>query len=234
MALTSAARERLNWLLLESVLIVISILLAFWIDAWWEDWQIQEVRAELKLSLIEDFRSNVSEIQRTIKDVEVQISQLEHFTALYEDGDFSSAQELRESVRPATWLEGPPLVDSTLDSAISDGSISLVTTAETREAISRFIEARESADLYMRYHQESYYLGPMNRISQKIGGLSKLHGLSDPHVLSEEELLASFARKDVASMVMTATVLRRNYFSKLQDLLTASEEILEGIERLDD
>lgn len=36
MAANHATREKINWLLLEGVLIVASILLAFWIDAWWD------------------------------------------------------------------------------------------------------------------------------------------------------------------------------------------------------
>jgi hypothetical protein len=36
MTLTDSSREKLTWLLIESVLVVFSILLAFWIDAWWE------------------------------------------------------------------------------------------------------------------------------------------------------------------------------------------------------
>ena len=35
MKISDASKEKLSWLLLESLLIVLSILLAFWIDAWW-------------------------------------------------------------------------------------------------------------------------------------------------------------------------------------------------------
>jgi hypothetical protein len=44
-------RERLNWLLLEGVAIVISILLAFWIDAWWEGRKDRHEEQELLFGL---------------------------------------------------------------------------------------------------------------------------------------------------------------------------------------
>lgn len=57
MTLTSATREKLNWLFLESALIVISILLAFWIDAWWSDRESRVVEREILSNVLEEFRS---------------------------------------------------------------------------------------------------------------------------------------------------------------------------------
>ena len=44
-------RERLNFLLLEGVAIVVSILMAFWIDAWWEGRKDQHEEQELLVGL---------------------------------------------------------------------------------------------------------------------------------------------------------------------------------------
>jgi hypothetical protein len=48
-------RERLNWLLLEGVAIVISILMAFWIDAWWEGRKDRHEEQELLIGLEIEF-----------------------------------------------------------------------------------------------------------------------------------------------------------------------------------
>ena len=48
-------RERLNWLLLEGVAIVISILMAFWIDAWWEGRKDRLEEQELLIGLEMEF-----------------------------------------------------------------------------------------------------------------------------------------------------------------------------------
>lgn len=47
MAISESSREKLNWLILEAALIVASILLAFWIDAWWG--RIQDEREEIEI-----------------------------------------------------------------------------------------------------------------------------------------------------------------------------------------
>ncbi len=44
-------RERLNFLLLEGVAIVVSILMAFWIDAWWEGQKDRHEEQELLVGL---------------------------------------------------------------------------------------------------------------------------------------------------------------------------------------
>jgi len=48
---TLANRERLNWLLLEGLAIIVSILLAFSIDAWWDDRKDRNEELELLVGL---------------------------------------------------------------------------------------------------------------------------------------------------------------------------------------
>lgn len=63
MALSETTREKLNWLFLESVLIVLSILLAFWIDAWWDRSQQNERQDILLESLLTDLQAKAVQVE---------------------------------------------------------------------------------------------------------------------------------------------------------------------------
>ena len=55
MTLTDSSREKLTWLLIESVLVVFSILLAFWIDAWWDGRKDKLEEREILIGLEVEF-----------------------------------------------------------------------------------------------------------------------------------------------------------------------------------
>ena len=55
MAISDTSREKLSWLLLESVLIVVSILLAFWIEAWWSQRNDRIEEIEILIGLEAEF-----------------------------------------------------------------------------------------------------------------------------------------------------------------------------------
>jgi len=56
MTISDSSREKISWLLLESLLIIVSILLAFWIDTWWNQRQLRAAEEQMLASLLEDLR----------------------------------------------------------------------------------------------------------------------------------------------------------------------------------
>lgn len=55
MATSKVSRQSMNWLLLEGVAIVLSILLAFWIDAWWDERKDKLEEQEILIGLEVEF-----------------------------------------------------------------------------------------------------------------------------------------------------------------------------------
>ncbi|NIL94697.1 MAG: hypothetical protein GTO71_09700 [Woeseiaceae bacterium] len=55
MAISESSRAKLSWLLLESFLVVASILLAFWIDAWWDQRKDRIKEYEILIGLEAEF-----------------------------------------------------------------------------------------------------------------------------------------------------------------------------------
>ena len=48
-------RESVRWLLLEGTVVVFSILIAFWIDAWWEDRSDREDEQIVIAAVLDEF-----------------------------------------------------------------------------------------------------------------------------------------------------------------------------------
>jgi hypothetical protein len=60
-------RERLNWLLLEGVAIVVSILMAFWIDAWWDQRKDHLEEREILIGLEIEFEDLRARLDRWVE-----------------------------------------------------------------------------------------------------------------------------------------------------------------------
>lgn len=58
------SRARMKWLLLEGVVVVMSILLAFWIDAAWDERQERQLEHAYLLAMREDVLRTIEETDR--------------------------------------------------------------------------------------------------------------------------------------------------------------------------
>ncbi len=120
----------------EGTIIVVSILLAFWIDAWWTERQVRADEREAIVQLVDDFRANAEHLQ-TIRNV--------HETALdaaYEllarggmggqpQSEATTAELVFLSLRAWTF---DPLLGGT-NSLIQSGRLNILTNSELRVAL---------------------------------------------------------------------------------------------------
>ena len=100
---STAKSELWSRLSLEGLVIVVSILLAFALDAAWDDRQ-QNIRRDEYLSVLEDeFRAAAEEMQEQIGDHEPQVRSIETMLRQLADGQDFSANAFRSltAVGPA-------------------------------------------------------------------------------------------------------------------------------------
>jgi hypothetical protein len=120
----------------EGIAIIVSILLAFAIQAWWEGRQLRAVEGEILAGLASDFRANQEQlrfitrlldgIQRPLADLEdLAPERLDQVT----DGEFGMA------------LQGTPTFDSrdaTLDATISSGNLGTIRDSHLRDLLAEW------------------------------------------------------------------------------------------------
>jgi hypothetical protein len=135
-------RQSLNWLLLEGVAIVLSILLAFWIDAWWQD-RSDQIRVTEYISQV---RADTSENQDRLAEA-LQL----------EKGQLGAVQEILVALRspvPMTldsarawtqiepgflWYSDPRLLDGTITALVATGDINLVHDQRVKISLIKYL-----------------------------------------------------------------------------------------------
>lgn len=226
----------------ESVAVIASILIAFAIDAWWDQRQTAEIKSELIDSLKGDFRENLTEIQRAIEVANSDIKQMDRFRSLYQESDFSSIDDLGNSLRPAFHDDWPDLVVSTLDSAISNGAISLIANVDVNKAISDFNRARSGLESHNATHHYMMYSGAIMDLRNEIGDIRALYAsvidqtslFNGPGLLtlSDKELVEIYSKREVYALVSACRVLKANKNSIYRNLDIASRDLIEALENL--
>ncbi len=117
---------RINWvrIVAEGVAIVTSILLAFWIDAWWQERQLREDEQQTLAGLREEFLSNRTVLMQDLEAQEKGLQAIEDLLSAPVDGiphDTDAVVEaaLTVMLTPRTTNLG----NGTLDAVLSSGRI---------------------------------------------------------------------------------------------------------------
>jgi hypothetical protein len=123
-------------MLAESLMIVASILLAFGIDAWWEERQNRREEQEILRGLKEEFGKNREILEGDITDHAATMQLLEQFLIAIENGAGSDTEllidkVLSEMLRPGT----TDLGQGAIDALLSSGRIELLSDKNLRTSI---------------------------------------------------------------------------------------------------
>jgi hypothetical protein len=151
----------------EGVAIVVSILLAFGIQAWWEGAQNRGQEREILAGLEDDFEANLNEIRRVIDE------HLEYEARLVELDTMTSEALARASIdSPLPYLR--PFVatytfdarDGTLDAVISSGSLDLIRDRGVREGLVAWKRRLDDID-----EEAAALMAIDHRASERMGAL---------------------------------------------------------------
>jgi len=187
MAISNSSREKLNWLFLESMLIVLSILLAFWIDAWWTERQERvDERVALK-SLLDDLNqkqdlliSNRQRSNTTFDTVSTLLRATTDPNAIPGDGSIEGLLFNLLWVQNETAWESAPI-----NSLVMGGDISIISNPELRNEIAILVvninrlRAYFRADETFHHHTMAPYMIRNGNLVQIIKSVEKQFGNTD-------------------------------------------------------
>ena len=137
MGTDNGIREKTSWLLLEGVAIVVSILLAFAIDAWWEEKQEREDVREILEAVLDDFRltnERFDYYQIALVAKQNSISKLIE-ASVVQSTDLSEAS-IDSLLGDASWYLEHGIVNArNLNTLIDSGKTDLIYSEELRRVI---------------------------------------------------------------------------------------------------
>jgi len=133
-------------LIVEVVAIVLSILLAFAIDAWWDERQERAEEREILESLYVEFEANRDEAASVISIHEVAVQSVATLMELRQEEILVlSAEEVEQQMR---FFANPRTFDAvrgSVDALTSSGKLGILRDRELREALTTFVNIIEDA-----------------------------------------------------------------------------------------
>ena len=224
-------------LLLESVVIVVSILLAFAIDAMWDDYQESQTKSELIELLIVDFEVTAERLKEAIAAHQIHIDQNKRFLEIMSSGEPIERNEFSELAYSFVTVEFFEPALSTYESAIGRDGLASIHSPKLSQSITEFSEHLETFDYHMEVFKDIYYLGSMNDIRTKVGSWGVLlRGDTEctarsciyPEELdmNMDELRAFVVRPDVFAGFESSRIVQINLFGALLEMDSATANIL--------
>ncbi|HEY5775410.1 MAG TPA: hypothetical protein VIS57_04930 [Xanthomonadales bacterium] len=158
-------RKPLNWLLLEGAAIVISILLAFWINAWWQNHNDQLRERQYLVQLRSDTLENKHRLDEALQLERAQQGVVSAILASIRDPAPMAPEAARAwaQVKPEfMWYSDPRLLDGTFTALIATGDINLIHDERVKTALITYhgeLEAdldqfRISVNQFLNHHDD--------------------------------------------------------------------------------
>ena len=221
----------------EAVAIVGSILLAFAIDAWWEEVQDERRQAQLISALVVDFETTKARLMTSIERADGLVDRSERFLQAVMDDERLPITELRHLAGGALQkIDFEPSL-SAYESAVATAQIRLIENPGLLEHITDFNRARDSYELHDRITADIHYTGPMWEVRREVGSLSVLFDDTDSiprgDPLSEEEYRRHYASPLVTGAVEAVTTANSSIAGNLRQMQDAVDKILTELESLE-
>jgi hypothetical protein len=148
--------QKIPWkrLSVEAAAIVVSILMAFAIDAWWSERQERAEEREVLESLYTEFEANRDEVASVISFHDREIQTIETLMKLTQDEILELPTEtVEEMIGSLAMARTFDAVRGTIDALYSAGKLGILRDRELREALTTFVnivhDAAEDAN-YLR------------------------------------------------------------------------------------
>ena len=155
--------QEIPWkrLAVEAVAIVGSILLAFAIDAWWEDVKDARQQAKLVASLQQDFETTKVRLEKSIEYVDSLIARTSSFFEAVSSDELVLTESLRHFGGGANHkIDFEPAM-SAYEGAVATGELGQIKSPMLHKSITEFNEALDSYELHDRITADIHYLGPV-------------------------------------------------------------------------
>ena len=126
----------------EGAAIVASILLAFWIDAWWDNRVEQNAFSKNLFALEQEISRNLAHMEERLSRVETNFKKLDGMFQFLNDPDRQILpEELAQDIGQIYSIHGSDLTHSAFDVVMSPGNLRLVKDTELRISI---VQTKES------------------------------------------------------------------------------------------
>jgi hypothetical protein len=230
--------QEIPWkrLAVEAVAIVGSILLAFAIDAWWEDVKGARQQAKLVASLQQDFETTKVRLEKSIEYADSLIARTSSFFEAVSSDELVLTESLRHFGGGVNHkIDFEPAM-SAYEGAVATGELGQIKSPMLHKSITEFNEALDSYELHDRITADIHYLGPIWDVRRKYGSLSVL--FDDPSAfpipvsLTDTEIRQMYYDPLVTGAIEAVATANESIANNLRSMNEATAMILSELEQL--
>ena len=242
-----AGTQTIPWkrISVEAAAIVVSILLAFAIDASWEDRQESSRRQELIRGLILDFESIIERSELASARAGEIVDRNRELLGLLASGGNPDLEKLQELL--ATFVRGPGRLQTSLpilDAALGAEGVGSIQDPGFLRALTNFHYQRDNYDRLLQVSADLYYLELGLFYRQKFGSIAALTGSNvdlgrlgytfpQEYELTAEQIVAEFRKPELFGGLEHRYNTNRNVRQFIVNIRETAEAALQALRELD-
>jgi hypothetical protein len=218
--------QRVGWRrsALDAGVIVLSILLAFSIDAWWDTRLEKAKRVELFADLHSDFSTTMGLLATSLEGSETLLAHNQALRAAASGGAPVPADSLSRFVLDALNAARFTPAMANYEAAIASGAINLIESDSLLVYLNRFDGGLEGYQSITDLSGQFYFMGPIQALIPEFGGFEAL--------LRSDDLVEVVRRPAFQAVVEVFGDLQRNAVFNLRQMDQASRTITDELARL--
>jgi hypothetical protein len=152
--------EHIPWkrITVEGIAVVVSILLAFGIDAWWSERQERQAELEYLIALQKDFLETRESLDNQENDVSRLFDNVDQVLSVIADIQTTELPEsFSKMVGDAYFIPRPVPITGTYEDMVNSGSIQLIRNDDLRVALAEFMSILEIMKFHSNLNLQTYW-----------------------------------------------------------------------------
>ncbi len=215
----------------EGVAIVISILLAFWIDTWWEDRMEARLEVVYLLELQEDFKLNKSSLEDEVAAFEETARSmfvLQEQSAL--DSPSMSVSELNENFSQIINMSTFYPVNRAYANMTGSGDLKLIRSRPLKNALAEYYAAAQITILVQNTHEmelvQIYEPYIIENLDYAAVGYTRVDDFPLPPPIEEASILKVLATREFRNILIQKSVITTDLIDQFRGMLERTNNIL--------
>ena len=215
-------------LLLEMVLIVGSILMAFSLESWREDRRARESELEVRETIRADFANMRPGLQVMIEGGDSLVTRTERLLEGLGSPQSAGADSLQAlfaaTLRPVGRVPVPP----SYRAAMASGELRTLDDPELMTALALIEFSDQRLAEHLRVSADVFYTGLQAEVSARMGGMGVLTGSADaPARFTAQDYLQMVSAPDVYAATERMLIVNRNLLAGLRQMDAAMATIVQ-------
>lgn len=216
----------------EGVAIVISILLAFWIDTWWEDRKDARLEAVYLLELQEDFEQNKSRLEDEAAAFEViarSMLVLQEQSAL--EPPSMSVSELNENFSQIIIMSTFYPINRAYTNMTGSGELKLIRSRPLKNALAEYYAAAQVTELVQKTHEmelvQIFQPYIIENLDFAAVGISWVDDFPLPPPIEDASILNVLATREFRNILIQKSVITTDLINQFRGMLERTNNVLQ-------